>query len=355
MKNVAEILTKAVELGASDIFIIAGAKLSFKINGQIEKVSDETLRPEDTEMMINALYELKNNRGLEKLEDDGEDDFSLALKKIARFRVNTYYQRGSKAAVLRVVNFTLPDAKELGINENILNFSKLLKGLVLITGSAGSGKSTTLACIVNEINKNRNSHVITIEDPIEYLHAHNKSIISQRELGQDTSTYLNALRASLRESPNVILIGEMRDLETIKVALSAAETGHLVLSSLHTVGVAETINRIIDVFPAEQQQQIRVQLSMVLQSVVSQQLLESVTNEMVPAFEIMTMNNAIRTQIRENKLHQIDNVIASNKANGMVLMDDSLLELYKQGVIDKENLLLHAINYDAMERKINSL
>ncbi len=354
MFNIEQILEKAVNLGCSDIFIIAGAPLCFKIKGQIIRIDENSLSSDDTENLIRQIYDLKPNKSILTLTDKGEDDFSFTLNKLARFRVNTYLQRSSKAAVLRVVNFELPDPKEFGIKENILEFSKLKKGLVLITGSAGSGKSTTLACVINKINEERNAHVITIEDPIEYLHSHKKSVISQREIAQDTSSYLNALRASLREAPNVILIGEMRDLETIQVALSAAETGHLVLSSLHTLGVAETINRIIDVFPPSQQQQIRVQLSMVLQAVVSQQLIESEDNKMVPAFEIMTMNNAIRTQIRENKLHQVDNTISSNKASGMILMDDSLLELYKNGNISKENALLHAVNFELLSRKLNS-
>ncbi len=352
MQNIQDILHQAVEQSASDIFIVAGAPLCFKIKGNITRYNDEILKPVATDELIQQIYELKNGRQIERLDDDGEDDFSFSLLRLARFRVNVYYQRGSKAAVLRVVNFDLPDHSVLHIPETIMDFSKLQKGLVLVTGSAGSGKSTTLACIIDQINQDRNAHIITIEDPIEYLHTHKKSIVSQREVIHDTRSNISALRAALREAPNVILVGEMRDLETIQVALSAAETGHLVLSSLHTLGAAETINRIIDVFPANQQQQIRIQLSMVLQAVVSQQLIPTNDGQMHPAFEIMTMTNAIRTQIRENKLHQIDNTIAAGKAQGMIQMDESLLQLVQRKLISKEDALIYAANADILAKKI---
>lgn len=350
--DIQEILKQAIKKEASDIFIVAGAALCFKIKGEIQRQSEQILKPEDTSNLIHQIYVLKNGRETQQLKNSGEDDFSFSLSKLGRFRVNTYYQRGSQAAVLRVVRFSLPDPEEYHIPASILNFSKLQKGLILVTGSAGSGKSTTLACIIDQINKQRNAHIITIEDPIEYLHSHQKSIVSQREIAHDTTDYLHALRAALREAPNVILVGEMRDLETIQTALSAAETGHLVLSSLHTIGSAETINRIIDVFPASQQQQIRVQLSMVLQAVVSQQLIPTVNHDMIPAFEIMMTNSAIRTQIRENKLHQIDNTIASGRSSGMIQMDDSILQLMKQGLISKENALLYATNPEILAKKL---
>ncbi len=352
MQNIQEILEYAIELAASDIFILAGTPICFKIKGNIIRINDEILKASMSENLIQQIYGLNNNRQFDHLEEEGEDDFSFSLLRLARFRVNVYYQRGSKAAVLRVVNFDLPNHQELSIPDTVMNFSKLQKGLVLVTGSAGSGKSTTLACIIDEINRNRNTHVITIEDPIEYLHPHKKSIVSQREIAHDTKSYIGALRAALREAPNVILVGEMRDLETIQVALSAAETGHLVLSTLHTLGAAETINRIIDVFPANQQQQIRVQLSMVLQAVVSQQLIPTKDREMLPAFEIMTMTNAIRTQIRENKLHQIDNTIAAGKVHGMITMDDSILQLVVDEKISKEDALVFATNSDILAKKI---
>ncbi|MCI5773387.1 MAG: PilT/PilU family type 4a pilus ATPase [Erysipelotrichaceae bacterium] len=350
--EIKDILKKAIDDQASDIFIVAGANLSFKINGHIVRQNEEILKPDDTRSLVEQIYALKNGINNKTINEVGEDDFSFALSNLGRFRVNVYYQRGSLAAVLRVVRFELPDYRDYHINDTVMNLANLTKGLVLVTGSAGSGKSTTLACLIDKINKERNGHIITIEDPIEYIHRHKNSIVSQRELFHDTKGYLEALRAALREAPDVILVGEMRDLETIQTVLQAAETGHLVLSTLHTIDATETINRIINVFPAEQQQQIRIQLSMVLQGVVSQQLIPTLDNKMHPAFEIMIINNAIRTQIRESKTHQIPNSIASGKNVGMISMDDSLLELYKNGIISKENALLYAANPDILAKKV---
>ena len=348
-----KMLQLAIDKKASDIFIVAGFPISFRINGIIKPVSDQVESPNTTSMMIKQLYELNENRDSKLLEEEGEDDFAFSLSHIGRFRVNAYYQRGSQAAVLRVVNFVLPQPEELRIPKRVIDFANLKKGLVLITGSAGCGKSTTLACLIDMINKKRNAHIIAIEDPIEYLHKHNKSIVSQREIAHDTKSYVNALRAALRESPDVILVGEMRDLETIQIALSAAETGHLVLSTLHTIGAANTIDRIIDVFPANQQQQIRIQLAMALQAVVSQQLIPNKNNEeMLPSFEIMTTNNAIRAHIREGKTHQIDNTILSNKDEGMLLLDDSILELYQKDLITKADALLYSSNPDSLKKKL---
>lgn len=346
------VLRRAIDSGASDIFIVAGTNLCFKINGNIIRQDDNILKPDDTKSLIEQIYQLKNGINSKTISEVGEDDFSFSLSNLGRFRVNVYYQRGSLAAVLRVVRFELPDYKEYHISDTVMKFANLTKGLVLVTGSAGSGKSTTLACLIDKINKERNDHIITIEDPIEYIHRHKQSIVSQRELYHDTKSYLEALRAALREAPNVILVGEMRDLETIQTVLQAAETGHLVLSTLHTIDASETINRIINVFPSEQQQQIRIQLSMVLQGVISQQLIPTLDNNMRVAFEIMVVNNAIRTQIRENKIHQIPNSIASGKNMGMITMDDSILELYKNGIISKENALLFATNPDILSKKM---
>ncbi len=346
------VLRRAIDSGASDIFIVAGTNLCFKINGNIIRQDDNILKPDDTKSLIEQIYQLKNGINSKTISEVGEDDFSFSLSNLGRFRVNVYYQRGSLAAVLRVVRFELPDYKEYHISDTVMKFANLTKGLVLVTGSAGSGKSTTLACLIDKINKERNDHIITIEDPIEYIHRHKQSIVSQRELYHDTKSYLEALRAALREAPNVILVGEMRDLETIQTVLQAAETGHLVLSTLHTIDASETINRIINVFPSEQQQQIRIQLSMVLQGVISQQLIPTLDNNMRVAFEIMVVNNAIRTQIRENKIHQIPNSIASGKNMGMITMDDSILELYKNGIISKENAILYASNPDILSKKM---
>lgn len=350
--DIKEILIKAVETNTSDVFIVAGTPISFKTNGIIERINDEILKPEDTKGLIQDIYALRSIDNNYEMITFGEDDFSFSIIGVARFRCNVFYQRGSLSAVLRIVKYELPDYQKLAIPEKIMEFSSYMKGLVLVTGSAGSGKSTTLACIIDKINHEYNKHIITIEDPIEYLHRHDKSIVSQREIEHDTLNYAKALRAALREAPDVILVGEMRDLETIQISMSAAETGHLVFSTLHTLGASESINRIIDVFPANQQGQVRVQLSMALQAIVSQQLIPGVDNKMHPAFEIMMINNAIRTQIRDGKIHLIDNYIRNSKDAGMVIMDDSIYELYKNGIISKDNAIAYASNDEAMHNRV---
>ena len=350
--EVIHVLKEALEKKVSDIFIVTGCPISFKCGDRIERIDDTMLRPEDSEEILKQIYRFDHNRSMHRLLETGDDDFSFSIVGLGRFRCNAYKQRGSLAAVLRVVAFELPDYRELNIPPAVMELCKRKKGLVLITGSAGSGKSTTLSCLIHEINLTRNSHIITIEDPIEYLHKHRKSIVSQREVSHDTGGYVEALRAALRQAPNVILLGEMRDYETIATAMTAAETGQLVLSTLHTVGAANTVDRIIDVFPANQQQQIRVQLSMVLQAVVSQQLIPGIDGKLVPAFEIMLVTPAIRNMIRESKVHQIDNVLYSSAGEGMIAMDSYLLRLVQQGKILKENALLYAVNPDTLARKL---
>lgn len=282
----------------------------------------------------------------------GDDDFSFSVAGLARFRVNAYRQRGSLAAVVRVVAFGIPDYSEMGIPRRVIELADATHGMILVTGTAGSGKSTTQACIIDRINKTRECHIITMENPIEYLHRNNKSIVSQREIAIDTNDYLSALRACLRQAPDVILLGEMRDAETIHTAMTAAETGHLVIATLHTKGAVNTIDRIIDSFPSAQQGQVRVQLSMVLRTVVSQQLLPGAEGKLVPAFEIMNMNSAIKSLIRDSKNHQIDNAIASGSAEGMITMDQSILELYQEGKITKYTALEFADNQEQMKRRL---
>lgn len=347
-----DILRKAVEKNASDIFFIVGKPISFKIDTVVETMDDVSLTLADTDKFVKELYSIAR-RDITKYVNTGDDDFSVSVTKVARFRVNVFKQRGSSSAVLRVVNFTLPDYTLIGIPETVMNFANLKKGLVLVTGAAGSGKSMTISYIIDRINSTRNCHVLTLEDPIEFLHRHKKSIVSQREISIDSESYSKALRAGMRQSPDVILVGEMRDLETIEVAMTAAETGHLVLSTLHTVGAANSIDRIIDVFPASQQQQIRIQMSMVLQAVVSQQLLPGVSGKQVAAFEILKANNAIRTMIREGKSHQIDSVIHDSAKDEMKTMDMSLVELFKDGKIDEETLLTYATNKELVKRAIS--
>lgn len=351
--NMTEILTKAKELGASDIFIVSGRPLSYKKGGRIVQFDDERIMPDRTEVLIREIYTLADKRDISHFLSSGDDDFSFAVPGLSRFRVSTYMQRGSMAAVIRVITFELPKASELGIPEQVIDLGKLNKGLVLVTGPAGSGKSTTLACIIDAINSTEEKHIITLEDPLEFLHRHKKSIVSQREISSDTESYIAALRASLRQSPDVILLGEMRDYETISVAMTAAETGHLVLSTLHTLGAANTIDRILDVFPPNQQRQISVQLASVLQGVVCQQLVNTTENAQIPAFEMMTATTAIRNMIRENKIHQIDGLIYSSSADTMFSMDTSLLRLYRAGRISAEEALSHASNPDMLKRKMS--
>lgn len=348
-----EILAKVTSAGASDVFIVAGLPLSYKSHREIIEEGSAKLMPADTADLITQIYRLAGERSMERLNKCGDDDFSFAIRGVARFRINAYKQRGSLSAVIRVITFTIPDPAERGVPEKIIEFADKKKGLVLITGPAGSGKSTTLACMIDHINSTRQAHIITLEDPIEYLHNHKKSIVSQREVVTDTESYITALRASLRQSPDVILLGEMRDYETMNVAMTAAETGHLILSTLHTIGASNTIDRIIDAFPPNQQHQIAIQLSMVLQAVVSQQLVPDVDGKLVPAFEIMTLTPAIRNMIRESKVHMIDGMIYSSAAEDMIAMDTSLLNLYKKGRITEKTALSYATNAELLQKKIN--
>lgn len=352
--DITEILKTAVEMEASDIFIIAGLPVSFKKNGQIIQYDNEIFMPHDTTSFISEMYLLADDRNMERLLTEGDDDFSFAIPTLSRFRVSAYKQRGSLAAVIRVIALELPDYTNLNIPENVMEIADFNNGLVLVTGPAASGKSTTLSCIVDRVNRTKAMHIITLEDPIEYLHKHKKSIVTQREISLDTTGYVVALMAALRQSPDMILLGEMRDGETIRTAVTAAETGHFVISTLHTIGASNTIDRIIDAFPENQQYQIRIQLSMVLRAIVSQQLIPAIGGGVVPAFEVMFANSAIRNMIRESKVHQIDNAIFSSGGENMISMDTSIYNLYKEGKITAENAINYSVNKKIMEKKINS-
>ena len=345
------ILKQSIEKGASDIFVIAGSPYAYKIQGKIVRQNDSILTPADTESIISGIYKLAN-KTFETFLTSGDEDFSFSLKDVGRFRINVYKQRGSLATVIRVVKFGIPDYKSLNIPEEVMNLRSANGGMVLIAGPAGSGKSTTLACMVDKINEERNAHIITLEDPIEFVHKHKNSLVSQREIYHDTKDYLSALRAALRETPEVILLGEMRDSETISSALTAAETGHLILSTVHTLGAANTISRIVDSFEYNQQQ-IRLQLSEVLNAVVSERLVPGVDGGYVAVFEVMKVNTAIRTHIRENKLHLIENTMSSSKDEGMLNMDDSLINVYKKGLISKDTLLEYANHPEIVIRKVS--
>lgn len=352
MAELLEYLTQSVEDHASDLFIIAGGPVCEKKDKRMVPISQERVFPQETERLIMDLYRLAGRDPAAYLQR-GDDDFSLSVPGLARFRVNAYRQRGSLAAVVRVVAFSIPDWGTMSIPEQVMDLADAGHGMVLVTGTAGSGKSTTQACIINRINQTRECHIITLEDPIEYLHRDQRSIVSQREIAIDTENYLSALRACLRQAPDVILLGEMRDAETIHTAMTAAETGHLLIATLHTRGAVNTIDRIVDTFPSGQQEQVRAQLSMVLRTVVSQQLLPGTNGDLVPAFEVMHMNSAIRSLIRDSKTHQIDNVIASGSGEGMMTMDNSILALYKAGRITAETAVGFASNPEQMKRRMN--
>ena len=350
--DVRKILEEATKREASDIFIIAGRPLTYKSKGAMNTLDDQRMEPKDTFQFVSAIYTLAE-RNIDDFDRTGDDDFSFAIPGVSRFRVSTFKQRGSYSAVIRVISFTLPHPSELGIPDAVMELADARSGMILVTGPAGSGKSTTLTCLIDKINHEREAHIITLEDPLEFLHRHEKSIVSQREINTDTENYLTALRAALRQSPDVILLGEMRDYETINTAVTAAETGHLIFSSLHTIGATNTIDRIIDVFPASQQHQISIQLASVLQAVVSQKLVPSVSGEMVPAFEIMVLTPAIRNLIREGKVHQIDGIIYTSAAENMIAMDSSILDLYKKGIIDRHTAISEAVNPEIMEKRLN--
>lgn len=349
--ELSELLKKAVAMGGSDIFFIPGAGVTVKVNADMIDISGNKMSPEETEILVRDMYKLAH-RDIINMDQNGDDDFSFAIADVSRFRVNTYRQRGTLAAICRVVNFALPDPASMHIPQLVLDLAKLRSGMVLVTGPAGSGKSTTLACIIDQINENRAAHIVTIEDPIEYLHRHKKSLVSQREVPNDASSFSRALRAALREAPDVVLLGEMRDHETIRTAITAAETGHLLLSTLHTIGAAKTVDRIIDTFSAEQQTQIRVQLSMVLRAVVSQRLIPTVDGGRIAVFEVMTVNPAIQNMIRDGRTHQIDNVIYGGSDKSMLSMDAELARLVRERRVTRETALLYAANPETLAKRI---
>ena len=346
-----EYLKQAVESHASDIFFVAGGPICIKQEGHLHRLDTPKLLPGDTQQVAREIYTAAN-RSMETFDRTGDDDFSFSIPSLARFRVNTYRQRGSVAVVIRLVSFDIPDWKTIGIPELVMDIADLESGMVLVTGTAGSGKSTTQACIIDRINRSYDRHIVTLEDPIEYLHRHQKSIVSQREIAIDTQDYLSALRACVRQAPDVILLGEMRDPETIHTAITAAETGHMVIATLHTKGAVNAIDRIIDSFPSTQQQQIRVQLATVLKTVVSQQLLPDVNGNSVPAFEVLQATSAVRSLIRDNKNHQLPNVITSGGKEGMVSMDQAILNLYRAGKITAETALHYADHPDQLKRNL---
>lgn len=343
-----ELLRYAAGNKASDIHITPGIPPVIRRNGILERIGPDNVSASDTEAYVKEILQKEQ---VPVLKDRGEVDFSFSVKGVGRFRANVYRQRGTFGISMRMVAQTVPTLMELGVPDIVSRMCKKTKGLILVAGPTGSGKSTTLAAMVDRINEERNCHIITLEDPIEYLHRHKNSIITQREIGSDTLSYSAALRSALREDPEVILVGDMRDVDTMAVAIGAAETGHLVLSALPTVGASNTIDRVIDVFPPQQQQQIRVQLATVLQGVISQQLLTKKTRDgRIAAFEVMTALPGIKSLIKEEKTYKIDSMMHTGSKNDMQTMDDSLINLYKNGWISYEDALNYALDQENINR-----
>lgn len=340
------LLKKAVQMGASDIHLSVGIEPIARIHGKFVKLADSPLTGEAT---ISFAKRVLGENGIKQLQTNGEIDTAYFIEGLSRFRVNVFLQKSKCAIAFRVISDDVPSMESLLLPEIIRPLCSRQRGLILVTGPTGSGKSTTLASMVAHMNTNMAKHIITIEDPIEYLHNHGKSIVNQRQVGSDTRSFANALRGALREDPDVILVGEMRDLETISTALTAAETGHLVLSTLHTVGSAKTIDRIVDVFPPEQQHQIRVQLASVIEAVISQQIMIKQNGKgRVAAFEVMLGTPPIRNLIREGKTHQIQTILQTSAADHMNTMDSNLLELYNNRVIGPSTLLQYCVDEEAV-------
>ena len=351
MYDLNEILIQSVKERASDIHLTSGRAPSYRVDGVLAPIMGERLTPQ---MLEDILLPIIDKRHREELEETGQTDFAYAISGVGRFRVNVFKQRGTLAAVMRSLPFNIPEPEDLGIPREVVEMTSRKRGLVLVTGPTGSGKSTTLASLIHVINRTYPYHIITLEDPIEYLHRHDKSVVNQREIGSDSTDYAQALRAALREDPDVILVGEMRDLETISTAITAAETGHLVFSTLHTIGADKTIDRIIDVFPPNQQQQVRIQLASVLECIVSQQLLKKADGSgRVAALEVLFANNAVRNLIRESKTYQIPSIMQTNKRAGMQTMDDALYDLFMRKVIDADTAVTYAQEPVSMNRKVN--
>jgi twitching motility protein PilT len=341
-----QIITRGVELGASDVHLTVYRPPMYRINGLLTVDGEsEPLKPEDTQRLIEEI--MPNTKAADLLRETGQVDFSNSLPGVGRFRVNIYMQRGSYAAAIRLIPMDVPLLDNLGLPPIVAELAMQEKGLLLVTGATGSGKSTTLAAMINLLNHTRNCNILTLEDPIEYLHRHGTCVINQREIGTDSPSFALALRAALRQDPDVILIGEMRDLETISIAMTAAETGHLVLASLHSSSAAQTIERVMDVFPPHQQAQIRIQLATSLQGIISQQLIPRNDGRgRVVACEVLVSTPAVRNLIRENKVHQIYSAIQTGSNSGMITMEKSLKILYERGIIALNQVTKRSLNSD---------
>ncbi len=344
--SIIEILKTAVEKGASDIHIATDTKPMARITGDIVGLDFPEMTSEDIDKTIK---EVMPGSMSEKIDQGNEVDCGFSIKDVARFRVNIFKEKKGWAIAFRAISDKIPSVEDAGISEAILNLTKMPKGLILVTGPTGSGKSTLIACLIDQINKDRKSHIITMEDPIEYLFEDRNCIVSQREIGNHSASFANALKYALRQDPDIVLVGEMRDLETISMALTMAETGHLVFATLHTTDAAQTVDRIIDVFPAFQQQQVRMQLSGALRAVISQELIANIEGTgRVAAQEVMIVNSAIANLIREGQTHQIYSAIQTGKSVGMQSMDNSLADLCRDGLITYEAAEAKSGNPDAL-------
>jgi len=351
--HIDELLELVVENDASDLHLSAGLPPVLRIDGELKMARYEPLT---APVCQRILYDILSDDQIQRFETELELDCSYAMRRIARFRVNIYRERGNVAGAFRLIPTRIPTIQELGLPHVIEELARKRRGLFLTTGPTGSGKSTTQAAIIGQINEERGEHIITIEDPIEYLHSHKKSIINQRAVGEDTHSFANALRAALREDPDVLLVGEMRDLETIQLAITAAETGHLVLATLHTNNAAESVDRAIDVFPPSQQEQIRVMLSNNLLAILSQQLLPRAGQPgRIAAVEVMVATSAIRNLIRENKAHQMTSIIQTSAEQGMQTMDQALRDLYQRGAIALEIAMNRSHNPAELEKLLGGV
>ena len=350
MFTIEQLLLSAKSMDASDVHLAVGLPPRVRIAGDLINLNYPVLMPEDVKKIA---FGMMNEYQQKTFKDTGECDFAFQAPAVGRYRVNVFSQRATVAIAMRTVGKDIPTPESLGVPKSVIDLYNRKRGLILVTGPTGSGKSTTLASLINRINEERNAHIITLEDPIEYIHPHKKSMVNQREIGLDTLSYSNALRAALREDPDVILVGEMRDLETISTAVTAAETGHLVLSTLHTIGAAATIDRVIDVFPPHHQQQIRIQLAMVLEAVISQQLLpRSDVKGRVAAFEVMHATVPIKNLIRESKTYQITSNIQTGAKEGMITMDDALINLYQKGIINAETAVGYSQDIPYVNKRV---
>lgn len=349
MKTLANIINMAMQVRSSDIHITTNRPASCRVNGILYTMDKEPLTQQDLENITSPFFKIVGVQ--EKMDKFGEADFAYSFNDTVRFRVNMFKQRGEYAVVMRMLPLSLPEIDNLNIPEAVKEFVNLKRGLVLVTGETGSGKSTTLAALIHKINCTQQKHIITVEDPVEFVHKHRMSIVNQREIGIDTLSFSNALRAALREDPDIVLVGEMRDLETIETALTAAETGHLVFSTLHTNSAPATIDRIVDVFPTNQQQQVRVQLANVLEGIVCQQLIPKKDGSgRIGAYEVMIGNVAIRNLIREGKTFQLLSQIQTGRRQGMQTMDDCLLKLYQTSQITGDEAVHFAHDQPAMQK-----